>query len=315
MVDLVKIRKKSKDSKEAASSAAPSDAERPGVQPVEPPPPAANAAPVVESSPAASEPARPKPEAAAPSADTEVEVAPEPPAAILQKPAPKKSTKTDAVKTSATRVEPQGPAPAAEPEAVEPPAAARQLPADAPEDEPDDANEDRLARFKRLAGKRRRWTATTKSDEQLALEEEAKTDLELLRFRVAGENYAVDIDKIVEIVPPRGTTRVPTADESIVGIISLRGTIVTVIDLRRKLGHPRVDLQSLKDPRMIVVERAGETAGFLVDVVSRVVKLDPSQLENHPVVSSSEQSEYVSGVFQSPDGLVILLDIERILAG
>ena len=116
-------------------------------------------------------------------------------------------------------------------------------------------------------------------------------------------------------MPPRSTTRVPNADEAIVGIISLRGTIVTVIDLRRKLGHPKVDFQTLKDARMIVVERAGETAGFLVDLVSRVVKLDPSQLENHPVVSSAEQSEFVSGVFQSPDGLVILLDIERILAG
>jgi purine-binding chemotaxis protein CheW len=90
---------------------------------------------------------------------------------------------------------------------------------------------------------------------------------------------------------------------------------VTVIDLRRKLGHPGVDFETLKDARMIVVERAGETAGFLVDRVSRVVKLERAQLESHPVVSSSEQSEYVSGVFQAQDGLVILLDIERILAG
>jgi chemotaxis signal transduction protein len=52
-----------------------------------------------------------------------------------------------------------------------------------------------------------------------------------------------------------------------------------------------------------------------VDRVSRVVKLERAQLESHPVVSSSEQSEYVSGVFQAQDGLVILLDIERILAG
>ena len=68
------------------------------------------------------------------------------------------------------------------------------------------------------------------------------------------------------------------------------------------------------DPRMIVVERAGETAGFLVDRVSRVVKLDPSELESHPVVSAAEQSDYVGGVFQAPDGLVILLDLEKILA-
>jgi purine-binding chemotaxis protein CheW len=179
---------------------------------------------------------------------------------------------------------------------------------------PEEADEDRLTRFKRLAGKRRTWSVGAKATEAVE-PAEGEGDLELLRFRVAGEDYAVDIEKIVEIVPPRTTTRVPNADEAIVGIMSLRGTIVTVIDLRRKLGHPGVDFETLKDARMIVVERAGETAGFLVDRVSRVVKLERAQLESHPVVSSSEQSEYVSGVFQAQDGLVILLDIERILAG
>jgi purine-binding chemotaxis protein CheW len=96
--------------------------------------------------------------------------------------------------------------------------------------------------------------------------------------------------------------------------MSLRGTIVTVFDLRRKLGHPPIEAGQDEDRRMIVVERDGETAGFIVDRVSRVVRLDPSELENHPVVSAAEQSDYVGGVFQASDGLVILLDLEKILA-
>lgn len=180
-------------------------------------------------------------------------------------------------------------------------------------DEPDDASLDRLERFKREAGKRRHWVAGSSTGAAAAEEEEASRDLELLRFRLAGEEYAVDIEKIVEIVPPRATTRVPNAERSIVGIMSLRGTIVTVFDLRRKLGHPPIGQGHDADRRMIVVEREGETAGFLVDKVSRVVKLDPAELENHPVVSAAEQSEYVGGVFQSPDGLVILLDLEKIM--
>jgi purine-binding chemotaxis protein CheW len=180
--------------------------------------------------------------------------------------------------------------------------------------EPAGESIDRLERFKREAGKRRNWAADAARAAAVAVEEEASRDLELLRFRLAGEEYAVDIEKIVEIVSPRATTRVPNADTSIVGIMSLRGTIVTVFDLRRRLGHPRaVDGQS-DDRRLIVVEREGETAGFLVDRVSRVVKLDPSELESHPVVSATEQSDYVQGVFQASDGLVILLDLERILA-
>ena len=287
MVDLVKIRKKSKDSKEAAA-ASPTET-RPEVEP--------------------------SPSSAAPAPRSPDELAPEPKAPLPPEPVAAKKKSEPASAPPAAK-KPSAPAPALpDTPAKEAPAPAAPPPAVEPVEEFDEKTEDRLARFKRLAGKRRTWTAAPKVDEPGRAEEEERTELELLRFRVAGENYAVDIEKIVEIVPPRSTTRVPNADEAIVGIISLRGTIVTVIDLRRKLGHPKVDFQTLKDARMIVVERAGETAGFLVDLVSRVVKLDPSQLENHPVVSSAEQSEFVSGVFQSPDGLVILLDIERILAG
>ncbi|MGK2855621.1 MAG: chemotaxis protein CheW [Thermoanaerobaculia bacterium] len=307
MVDLVKIRKKSKDAKE--SGAAPVGDSRPIALPIAPSA-SVTSEPAVEAQATLEEPVGAEP------APREVRrVAPEPlaapppaPAATKKKPEP---TASPAASKKASPPTPELPAAAA---GAEPPPVAQPDVAE-PSSEIDEAIEDRLARFKRLAGKRRSWTASPKPSEQAAAEEEVRTGLELLRFRVAGEDYAVDIEKIVEIVPPRPATRVPNADESIIGIISLRGTIVTVIDLRRKLGHPKVDLQSLKDARMIVVERAGETAGFLVDLVSRVVKLDPSELENHPVVSSAEQSEYVSGVFQSPDGLVILLDIERILAG
>ncbi len=66
---------------------------------------------------------------------------------------------------------------------------------------------------------------------------------------------------------------------------------------------------------MIVVENEGETAGFLVDRVSRVRKIDPALLESHPVVSASEQSESVRGVFQQEGQLVVLLDLEKILLG
>lgn len=288
MVDLVKIRKKSKKAAESASDGSVSS-------------PSVEAAPPAEPS---APPAAPQtPSGAASAVDT---VEPAPTTAEPQE-------KAEAGGAAKPKKQAKG---ASKEPAAEPPNEVRATAASAPaaDAEPDLASEDRLAKFKRLAGKRRTWTATPTTAEQIPAVGET-AGLELLRFNVAGEEYAVDIEQIVEIVPPRGTTRVPNAGEAIVGIMSLRGTIVTVIDLRRKLGHPRVELAALKDPRMIVVERAGETAGFLVDRVSRVVKLDRAQLESHPVVSSSEQSEYVSGVFQAQDGLVILLDIERILAG
>ena len=140
----------------------------------------------------------------------------------------------------------------------------------------------------------------------------ATNDLEVLTFMLAGEQYAVGIERIVEIVRPRATTRVPNAGAHVLGIISLRGLIVTVVDVRARLHHPSAAVGN--DARTIVVEHGGETLGFLVDRVLRVVKLDASVVEAPPVVHSSEQSESIRGVFQHAGALTILLDLDKLLA-
>jgi len=141
----------------------------------------------------------------------------------------------------------------------------------------------------------------------------AGAQLELLTFVLAGEQYALDIEHIVEIVTPREVTRVPNAEKDIVGIISLRGTIVTVVDARSRLRHPRGNGDH-PDRRIIVVEKDGETLGFEVDRVLRVVKPAPGAVEPHPVVHASEQHEAIRGVFRHADALTILLDFDKLLA-
>lgn len=180
-----------------------------------------------------------------------------------------------------------------------PPAASRQPPIDSP-------HEDKLARFHEQAGKKREGFV-----EEVAVSR-AADQVELLTFVLAGERYAVSIDHIVEIVTPRGATQVPNADPSIVGIVSLRGTIVTIIDVRRKLGHSPGTVDN--DTRTIVVERDGETLGFIVDRVLRVLKVDGVAIEPHPIVHASEQSEAIRGVFRRDDALTILLDLDKLLA-
>jgi purine-binding chemotaxis protein CheW len=165
---------------------------------------------------------------------------------------------------------------------------------------------DKLEKFKATAGQRRegffeRELETTSADQ-----------VELLTFTIAGEQYAVSIDHLVEIITPRDATQVPNADPTIVGIISLRGTMVTVIDVRRKLGHPPA--AGGNDARVIVVERGSEVLGFEVDRVLRVLKVDSAAVEPHPVVHSSELSEAVRGVFRHANALTILLDLDKLLA-
>lgn len=163
----------------------------------------------------------------------------------------------------------------------------------------------KLERFKEQAGRRRE---TQKTEESIHTGGEL---LELLTFRIADEQYAVDIERIVEIVPPRSLTRIPNAGSSILGIISLRGTIVTLVDVRRRLGHPSAP--DTADTRIVVIDFRNETVGFVVDRVQRVVKIAAAALEPHPVVHSTELQESIRGVFRVADALTILLDLDKLL--
>jgi len=170
-----------------------------------------------------------------------------------------------------------------------------------------DSPPSKLDQFKQHAGEKRE--GFVHEVEQVTTGEQ----LELLTFTLAGEQYALDIEHLVEIVTPRECTRIPNADESIVGIISLRGTIVTVLDVRGRLRHPPATGDD-PDRRIIVIEKGGETLGFEVDRVLRVVKADPGEIEPHPVVHASELHEAIRGVFRPANALTILLDFDKLLA-
>ncbi|MGZ5442105.1 MAG: chemotaxis protein CheW [Thermoanaerobaculia bacterium] len=166
------------------------------------------------------------------------------------------------------------------------------------------AGHTKLDRFKEEAGSRRGIAVAKTAEQQL--------QLELLTFLIAGEQYAIDIEKIVEIVTPRPLTRIPNADASVVGIISLRGTIVTLVDVRRKLRHQAAG-EDNENTRIVVIDLRDETVGFVVDRVLRVVKIAPSEVEPHPVVHATELEEAVRGVFRVSGALTILLDLDKLL--
>lgn len=182
----------------------------------------------------------------------------------------------------------------------------RQAPIAADRTEVSASASSKLDRFKQLAGTQREGLVHASA----VLDEEQQ--IEVLTFAIAGEHYAAAIERVVEIIPTRAATRVPNAEASVRGIISLRGTIVTVMDARARLGHPRAD--SGPDSRIIVVERGSETLGFEVDRVLRVVKVEASAIEPHPVVHASEAREPIRGVFRQASALTILLDLDKLLA-
>lgn len=190
------------------------------------------------------------------------------------------------------------------------PSTARRLDDSTPPPEPSPTgNEQRatntkLDRFKAEAGSRRDIAITQTVEREL--------QLELLTFMIAGEQYAIEIEKIVEIVTPRPITRIPNADASVVGIISLRGTIVTLLDIRRMLRHSSAP-EDGADTRIVVIDIGKEIVGFVVDRVLRVVKIAPNEVEPHPVVHSTELEESIRGVFRASGALTILLDLDKLL--
>lgn len=287
MVDLVKIRRKAKEKKEKQQKEE-QEAQSAAAQ-------AADEATTEETLPPRDEPATPADDAppVAPS-EAQAEPAGEPAAS------PATSEPLSLGSALAAPALPAGPALPAEPPVGERRGRRREAPTA--------AAIDRLEEFRRTAGVQREGDGEGEGE---ATAEEA-AQLELLVFHLGDEQYAVEISSILEITRPRSITRVPNAAEGVIGIMSLRGTIVTLLDVRRRLGHEALGSTD-DEQRIIVVERDSEVAGFIVDRVYRVVRVDASILESHPVVSSNEQNRCVSGVFRHRDRITILLALDQLL--
>jgi len=140
----------------------------------------------------------------------------------------------------------------------------------------------------------------------------AAAELErLLAFWVGDEEYAVDIGEIQEIIKVPLVTEVPRVDASVVGITSLRGTIVPILDLRRvlQLAQP----EHTGDTRVLVVRGDGEPVGLLVDRVSSVVRFNQSDLEPTPATMQGATSDMIRGVGRIDERLLIVLAVPTVL--
>ncbi len=138
-----------------------------------------------------------------------------------------------------------------------------------------------------------------------------KEIIELATFYVGNGLCGMNILKVQEINKLMQMTKVPQAPDYVLGILNLRGQIVTIIDLGKKLGLGETD--TTKDPRNIIVNSAGGHLGLLVSKISDVVSADMSKLEQAPANMSGIQGEYFTGVYKTKQNLIGILDIDRVL--
>ncbi|HEY3346126.1 MAG TPA: chemotaxis protein CheW [Nitrospirota bacterium] len=136
--------------------------------------------------------------------------------------------------------------------------------------------------------------------------------MQVATFLVAGEEYAVDIMRIIEIIRPQKITAVPRAPVFVEGIISLRGKVVPVVDLRHRFGIAE-HREDPKKVRIVIVQVGERVVGLIVDEVLEVIDMDRSEVEETPDTVRGVDAEYLEGVGKSGDSLIFILDIGKIL--
>ncbi len=139
----------------------------------------------------------------------------------------------------------------------------------------------------------------------------AEVQVELLGFMLSDEQYALDILEIKEIVRLHAITPVPRSAPWLKGIVTLRGVIVPIFDLRSRLGL--VEIEYGPESRIIVVYRGEEFAGLIVDRITQVIRVPVETIEPPPQTIGLVEAEYLRGVVRFREHLVILLNLPRVV--
>ncbi|MFN2339561.1 MAG: chemotaxis protein CheW [Gammaproteobacteria bacterium] len=130
-------------------------------------------------------------------------------------------------------------------------------------------------------------------------------------FRLDEEIYGINVMQVQEVLRVSEIAPVPGAPEYVLGIINLRGNVVTVIDTRERLGLSSKEVDD--STRIVIIEADKQVVGILVDSVAEVVDLPMSEVESAPNVGNDESSRYIQGVASHDDQLLILVDLNKLL--
>ncbi|EGV52244.1 chemotaxis protein CheW [Candidatus Endoriftia persephone str. Guaymas] len=135
--------------------------------------------------------------------------------------------------------------------------------------------------------------------------------IQLVTFRLMDESYGINVMKVQEVLRVSEIAPVPGAPSFVLGIINLRGNVVTVIDTRSRFGLPPHEVDDAS--RIIIIESEKQVVGILVDSVAEVVELRETEIDAAPNVGSEESSRYIQGVVTQENRLLILVDLNKLL--
>ncbi len=138
------------------------------------------------------------------------------------------------------------------------------------------------------------------------------TLLQFVTFHVGGEEYAVDILSVQEIINMPVIMAMPNAPDFVEGVVNLRGRVIPVVDLRKRFGFTQKTGDAMS--RIIVVD-IGTTIGMVVDSVSEVLRLSTETIEPPPPMATAAGNDYIIGVCKLENRLVIYIDVKKLFSG
>ncbi len=139
--------------------------------------------------------------------------------------------------------------------------------------------------------------------------EQKPKEIKLACFSLAGQNYAIDIMRIHQIIRPTKIRPLPRAPEFVEGVINLRGAVIPIIDLRKRFG---VEPDPEKEPRVIIVSVDKQVVGIVVDDVSEVISISREQVQPPPRLSGIP-AKFLAGACQWKDDILLILNLDQIL--
>jgi purine-binding chemotaxis protein CheW len=140
----------------------------------------------------------------------------------------------------------------------------------------------------------------------------AVPQVQLVTFKVGGEEFGLDVFAVHEILRWQGVTPVPRAPAFVEGVLDVRGAVVPVVDLRRRFEVR--ELAYDEETRIVLVEFGGERLGLVVDSVTEVLRAPETAISAPPAYIRGLAAEFVRGIVRLEARLVILIDLDRILS-
>lgn len=130
-------------------------------------------------------------------------------------------------------------------------------------------------------------------------------------FRLDDEIYGINVMLVQEVLRVTDIAPVPGAPGYVIGIINLRGNVVTVVDMRMRFGLSSREMDDAT--RIVIIEAEKQTVGMVVDSVSEVVNIYSNEIESAPNVGNDETARYIEGVVSRGEHLLILVDLNKLL--